>query len=274
MTIDLAAYLDRIGYEGPVTPTADVLAELHWRHLLAVPFENLDIRPLDIGIRLDLAAIEGKVVQRRRGGFCYELNSLLAAALTEVGFATTMVAVRFVWEDGQLSHPFDHMAVLVQPPGDPTRYLADVGCGQDSPARPLPLTHEREVVLAETGVTARLVQLDDGWRYEQRREDGSWHPVYVFTEIPRQMSDFAERCRYFERDPEAHFTQGPICSRLTPEGRVSMAKGRLIVTRNGERTEQELGSKEAFAAALREWFGVEIGAMRAEQWAKSDERED
>lgn len=265
MTIDLSAYLERIGYAGPVEPTVDVLAELHWRHLLAVPFENLDIRPLDIGIRLDLPAIAEKVVRRRRGGFCYELNSLLAAALGQMGFATTIVAVRFVGEAGELSHPFDHMAVLAQAPGDPARYLADVGCGTDSPARPLPLLHERPVELTETGVTARLVDFDVGWRYEQQRDDGTWRPVYVFTETPRQVGDFAERCRYFERDPEAHFTQGPICSRPTPEGRVTAAKGRLIVTRGGERTEQELGSPSAFAAALREWFGIEIGAMSAEQ---------
>src|SRR5262249_35101471 len=85
MTIDLFAYLNRVGYTDtdPVKPTAAMLSNLHWSHLLNVPFENLDIRPLHRQISLDLAAIEDKVVARRRGGFCYELNGLLAAALTQ-----------------------------------------------------------------------------------------------------------------------------------------------------------------------------------------------
>jgi N-hydroxyarylamine O-acetyltransferase len=256
MTIDLHAFLNRIGYDGPIEPTAAMLSDLHWSHLCQVPFENLDIRPLHRRISLDLAALEEKIVVRRRGGFCYELNSLFAAALAEIGFAVDIVSVQFVRADSSLSPPFDHMALLVQPPGDPLRYLADVGCGNDSPARPLPLVRDQPVTHAETGVSCRLLDLGEHWRYERKEPDGLWKTSYVFTVTPRAVDEFTDRCRFQDSDPASHFTSGPICSLATRGGRITIAGDRVIVTRGGEREEQELASPEAFAAALREHFGI------------------
>lgn len=138
MNVD--AYLDRIGYAGPRAPEAATLRALHRAHLLAVPFENLDIalgRPL----ALDEAALFDKIVRRGRGGFCYELNSLFAALLRALGFDVALLSAR-VLTDGQPGPEFDHMTLLVQRPADagapgPQRCLADVGFGA-SFLEPLP----------------------------------------------------------------------------------------------------------------------------------------
>src|SRR5688572_6768142 len=95
-TLDLAAYLNRIGVTGPVSPDLETLRTIQWGHLQSVPFENLDIRPLQKPIQLDLASLQDKIVRRRRGGFCYELNGLLSDALRAIGYGVTIVSVQFV----------------------------------------------------------------------------------------------------------------------------------------------------------------------------------
>jgi len=91
--IDLAAYLRRVEYEGPLEPTAEVLRALHLAHATHIPFENLDIL-LGEPIRLDLASLQAKLVGANRGGYCFEQNALFAAVLEEVGFAVTRLAAR------------------------------------------------------------------------------------------------------------------------------------------------------------------------------------
>ena len=86
----VAEYLERMAYDGPTDPTEETLRRLHHAHLLAVPFENLDIH-LDRPIVLDVDALFEKVVRRRRGGFCYELNGLFGWLLGELGFDATMI---------------------------------------------------------------------------------------------------------------------------------------------------------------------------------------
>ncbi len=120
--MDVAAYLQRIGYDGPCKPTAEVLRQLHRAHMLAVPFENLDI-PLGRPIVLSLPLLFEKIVQRRRGGFCYELNGLFAWLLQEIGFSLTMHSAR-VFSEGRPGPDFDHMLLLV---GTDEKLGADVG---------------------------------------------------------------------------------------------------------------------------------------------------
>src|SRR5215212_11481530 len=114
-------YLRRIGYDGPREPSAVVLRELHVRHLLSIPFENLDIhwkRPIVV----DVERFIDKIVRERRGGFCYELNGAFAALLRELGFDVQMLSGRVMSADGNFGPPFDHMALLVN-----GQWIADVG---------------------------------------------------------------------------------------------------------------------------------------------------
>src|SRR3954468_6333227 len=132
--MNVAAYLERIGYQGPRAPTAETLRRLHLAHLYAVPFENLSIHWGE-PIELDDEALFEKIVVRRRGGFCYELNGLFAALLRALGFDVAMLSAGVGGSAGEFSPEFDHMALLITL-GE--RWLVDVGFG-DSFREPLRL---------------------------------------------------------------------------------------------------------------------------------------
>lgn len=259
--LDLAAYLKRIAYTGAVEPTATALSEIHWAHLQTVPFENLDIRPLRRAIALDAPSLYDKIVRRRRGGFCYELNGLLADMLEAIGFDVSRVSVQFTGEESG-SPPFDHMGLLVRPRGERTTFLVDVGCGRNSPARPLLLVDGYEEFQAETLTTHRVDFVDGWWELRQRPEGEPWRDIYHFTATQRAQHEFAARCVELSTSPESHFTQGPLCSRNVPGGRITLAGGRLIATRGSERQEEELIDDSAFHAALRDHFGIDLSRER------------
>src|SRR6476660_7309603 len=117
--MDVQAYLRRINYHGEQAPTAAVLRDLHRAHLLAVPFENLDIH-LGRPIVLDQAALFDKIVRRRRGGFCYELNGLFGLMLRQLGFDVTLLAAGVARADGGFGPEFDHLTLLVRIPAETT----------------------------------------------------------------------------------------------------------------------------------------------------------
>jgi N-hydroxyarylamine O-acetyltransferase len=262
--LDVAAYLERIGYRGPLGPTAETLRRLHVAHLLAVPFENLSIHAGE-PIVLDDESLFEKVVARRRGGFCYELNGLFARLLRELGFEVEMLSAAVWGEAKGFGREFDHMTLLVRL-GE--RWLADVGFG-DSFVEPLRLDERGE---QRQGARAfRLREEGDRLILQQREGGGDWVAQYRFTLTPRVYADYEEMCLYQQTSPESHFTQGRVCTRLTPEGRVTLSKLRLINTDAGGRHERELASEREYEEALREHFGVVMRARagrgpRPEEW--------
>jgi len=248
--VDVDAYLARIGYTGAREPRADVLADLHRAHMLAVPFENLDIH-LGIENVLDPEHVFDKVVTRRRGGWCYELNGSFARLLEALGFTVTRYSAAVVLSDPP-SPDFAHLTLRV----DLDRpWLADVGFGA-SFTRPLRLDDDGNQ--ERDGNTYRLAPLPDG-RMMLHENDS---PQYVFALEPRRMDEFAEMCVLQQTTPGSHFLAAPICSRATEDGRVSLAGMRLITTTAEGRGERELESEDERAAVLRDLFGVDLGAAR------------
>jgi N-hydroxyarylamine O-acetyltransferase len=251
--MEVSAYLDRISYPGPVRADAETLRGLHRAHMLAVPFENLDIFALQRPIALDEPALWYKIMVSRRGGFCYELNGLFAALLREVGFEVTYLNGRVFGEDGRLGIDFDHLALLVRAPGEPVRWLADVGFGNSFSE---PLNLEERANQEQHQRAYRLEATQGGYAVSQRDYEGSWSRLYWFDLQPRTYpADFQAGCRYHQTSPQSSFTRGNIISRATPDGRISLQDGRLIVTNFGIREERELAKGE-YPALLREHFGV------------------
>ncbi|HZB44754.1 MAG TPA: arylamine N-acetyltransferase [Pyrinomonadaceae bacterium] len=247
--MNTTAYLERIDYRGPLDPTAETLRRLQVAHLLRVPFENLSIHAGE-PILLDDDALFDKIVVRRRGGFCYELNGLFAALLRALGFRVEMLSARVMGQAGEFGPEFDHMALLVSLA---ERWLVDVGFG-DSFVEPL-LLDER----AEQAQGGRAYRIDeDGDRLTLMRRDvgGAWSAQYRFGLRPHEYADYAGMCHHHQTSPESHFTRRRVCSRLTAEGRVTISQMRLITTRGDARDERELASEEEYAAALREHFGI------------------
>lgn len=249
--MNIQAYLQRINYIGPLDPTAKTLRALHLAHLLTVPFENLDIH-LSRPIVLDDAALFHKIIEERRGGFCYELNGLFAALLRELGFDVTLLSARVARASGGFGPEFDHLTLLVRLE---ERWLADVGFG-DSFREPLRFGEPGEQK-QEMG-SYRLAQEGSQWVLWELSKQSGWQPQYQFILQPRRLADFAAMCDYHQSAPESHFTQKRICSLATPGGRVTLSDQHLIITRNGRREERELGDGAEVEAALQAWFGVEL----------------
>lgn len=253
--MDIDAYLQRLNYNGPRTRTLETLQALHQAHLLAVPFENLDIH-LGRAIVLEEEALYDKIVRQRRGGFCYELNGLFAALLRELDFEVTLLSGR-VMDNGEFGPEFDHLTLLV--PLE-ERWLADVGFG-DSFREPLRLDEPNEQM--QHGIAYRLHNSSGQWTMQRRLPNHDWESQYRFTLQPRRLTDFAGMCRYHQTSPASHFTQQRICSRATPEGRVTLSEMRLIITAGNQRQETLLQDEEEYRHALQEHFGIDLDISKA-----------
>ncbi len=248
--MNLSDYLHRIGYDGAHDANANTLRRLHRAHLFHVPFENLSIH-LKRPIVLDTAHLFEKIVRQRRGGFCYELNGLLAWALGQMGFAVTMLSAGVMSADGNFGPNFDHMALLVQLD---ERWLVDVGFG-DSFLEPLRLD-ERSEQQQDNGAF-RLDEEGDDLTL-MRQVDDQWQPQYRFTLTPRIFSDYAEMCHFHQTSPQSHFTRKRVCTRATPQGRLTLSDLRLITTTGDERDERQLADEAEFDAMLIAHFGIAL----------------
>lgn len=247
--MDTQAYLQRINYTGPIAPNAGTLRLLQVAHLRTVPFENLSIHA-DEPIILNDDALFEKIVSRRRGGFCYELNGLFAALLRALGFEVTMISAQVAKAEGGFSPDFDHMALVVTLA---ERWLVDVGFG-DSFLDPLLIDTEIEQI---QGNHAYRIVVDAEYKVlEQRSKDIDWTPQYRFTLQPYQYRDYVARCFYHQTSPQSHFTSARICSRATPAGRISLSELRFITTGDGEKQERSLTSQAEYATILRDHFGI------------------
>ncbi len=257
--MDVQAYLRRIDYQGSLTPDIDLLRSLHRAHLFTVPFENLDIH-LGREIVCDENRILYKIVNEKRGGFCYELNGAFAALLRALNFRVTLLSCRVARQDGSYGPEFDHLTLRVDL-DEP--WLADVGFGECFLE---PLRLRSRVEHKQFGRVYRLTSritsppsADAVFGLEVMAE-GTWRKEYAFTLQPRELSDFAGMCQYHQTSPESHFTRQRICSLPTPEGRITLSDNKLIETRGASRLETSLPGYHEWQAKLRELFGVVVPA--------------
>ena len=261
---DYYAYLSRIGFHGPLVPSAQTLCALQRAHLLSVPFENLDVilgRP----IQLEEAALFDKIVNHRRGGFCYELNGLFARLLEWSGFEVSLLNARSVNDEGsppgaEYGPEFDHMALLVRCLDDGgAPWLVDVGWG-NGPLEPVRLVEGIEQAVGEgsTGSLYRIITENGYLVLTEQGETGKWLKHYAFTRQPHVLADFAACCRYHQTSPESMFTRKRLCTLFLPDGRVTLSDLRLILTRKGEREERSLPDEAAFQDALKTYFQMEV----------------
>jgi N-hydroxyarylamine O-acetyltransferase len=258
--VDVGAYLDRIGLAETPAPDAAGLRALHRAHLLAVPFENLDIH-IGRWIELEPAALERKVVGERRGGFCYELNGAFAALLAAVGFEVRRLEARVRKADGGFGPPFDHMLLRVRCPGEKGEWLADVGFG-DCFLEPLRL--EPGVDQDDPAGRFRIDRVDGELELRRRAADGGrWGPEHRFGLHEHELGAYRAMCRHHQSSPRSPFTKGRVCSLATPNGRITLRDNRLIVTEGGQRTERQIDGEAAWTRALEEHFGVRLPAGAA-----------
>ncbi|MEV7598706.1 arylamine N-acetyltransferase [Kitasatospora sp. NPDC089797] len=261
-----AAYLERIGVPEPGAPSAANLARLQSAHLRAVPFENLSIH-LGEPVVLDPAALVAKVVDRRRGGFCYELNGAFAELLRSLGYRVSLLSAR-VFDGERLGPPFDHLALRVGTggadgaadgaDGDDAAgpWLVDVGFGRFA-LRPLRLEERGEQADPQGTFTIR----PGGTHWElDVLMDGV--PQYRIDPRPYPLADFAPTCWWHSTSPQSPFARGATCTLPAADGgRTTLSGDRLIRTApDGTRDELRLADAEALAA-YREHFGIALDRL-------------
>jgi N-hydroxyarylamine O-acetyltransferase len=248
--MDVDAYLGRLGVDRPAAADLATLRRLQERHLAAVPFENLSVH-LGEPIELTGEALFAKIVTRRRGGFCYELNGLFAALLRELGYAAELHAAQVFRPDGTPGPPLDHAAIVVRL-AEP--WLVDVGFGRFS-RYPLNLSG----VDAQPDPEGDFLVLDAPYGDFDVTLGGK--PQYRLERRPRPLADFVPMAWWQSTSPESHFTRSLTCSRPTSQGRVTLSGGKLIETVDGVHHEVRLTGDDAIRTAYRVYFGMPLGRL-------------
>ena len=243
-------YLRRIGIE-KTDFSADVenLKFLQKQHLVHIPFENLDIHWKRL-ILLDTKAFDEKIVEEKRGGFCYELNGLFYELLKELGFQSKIISAR-VFNGKDFGTEYAHLAILTKVDGEV--FLADVGFG-DFTAEPLKFVLDVEQK-DENGVFL-IRKFDDKYFEVVKKAGENWQSEYIFKDLERDLTEFEEMCNFQQTSPKSHFTQGKVCSLLLENGRKTLTDKKFIETRNGEKSETEINSEAEFDRILESEFQI------------------
>ena len=244
------AYLSRIGFEGTPTPTLDTLCQLQQRHLLSVPWENLDIMR-NTPLSLEIPALYEKIVIRRRGGYCFELNALFAWLLREIGFTVTEHFARYLRNEPALPKR-RHRTLGVECAGK--LYLCDVGVGEPIPRTPMLL--RAGTMLKQHNEQYKITRDPNlGYVLTEYRKD-AWLPVYAFTTEPAIPEDFTAISYYCETHPASFFRSQDMVHRFTPDGRKTIA-GRTFRhhSKNGT-TGYEVRGEGAYRRLLLREFGI------------------
>ncbi len=247
--MNVEEYLLRLGTDAPPASNAGALRSLQRAHLLAVPFENLDIhwkRP----IVLDIEKFYTKIVNEKRGGFCYELNGLFNELLRSIGFTTRLVSAR-VFNGKEHGPEFDHAAIIVTI-GDED-HLVDVGFGAFTAE---PIRFILDDVQSDANGSFVIRRRADEYFEVMKNAAGTWRSEYIFKDIGRELSDFREMCDFQQYSPDSHFTKGKLCSIMTADGRKTLTDKSFIVTADSEKREAPVASDAAFYGLLLSEFGI------------------
>jgi len=250
---DLDRYFRRIGFDGAAPATLGTLGRLQLAHATTIPFENLDVR-LQRPIRLDLASLEAKLVARRRGGYCFEQNSLFAAVLRALGFRVETLEARVRPPGAASVLARTHMVLLVRhPEGD---RLVDVGFGADGPLAPVPADG---TPVECGGDTNRIVEEPGGLRVLQRRAGSGWSDLWAALPAPVLPIDYVVANHYTSTWPESTFVKSLTAQRPTLEARHHF-RGRTYTRRSGDDSvARELDDHEIYLL-LRDTMGLEVAA--------------
>lgn len=219
----LSGYLQRIGFEGEPAPTWQVLRELHQRHVTTIGFENL-ASVMGQVVPLDIASIYTKLVERKRGGFCFEHNLLLAHVLRAIGFPVTQLAARREWQVPQGAvMPRTHMILKVEAEGKP--YIVDGGFGGQTLAQPIHFTMN-EPQATPCGEN-RVIQGDNGLFLMQVKTGDEWRSIYSFDMQVQHLIDYEVSNWFICAHPDSHFRKDLIASAVGEGMRYALLNNRF-----------------------------------------------
>ncbi|KIE59188.1 hypothetical protein A946_00155 [Methylacidiphilum kamchatkense Kam1] len=248
-TIDLDRYFKRIHYKGDCARSLNTLFDLHLSHTQHIPFENLDIL-LGKSISLALPDIERKLINNKRGGYCFEHNLLFAHILNILGFPITRLAARVHYRTNKIL-PRTHMALLVHHDG--SNWLADVGFGGHGLLLPLPL--KENVETTAFGWTYRIKRIGHLWALELLQKE-SWSTLYSFSVEPQEEIDYKIANYYVSTHPDSPFTHTLIVQSVCPKERKILRNKVFTVQTPSSLFQKELKDDEELLEILLNEFGL------------------
>ncbi|MFG2718363.1 arylamine N-acetyltransferase [Streptomyces sp. NPDC048416] len=261
--VDLDAYFTRIGYGGDTPPTLATLRALHRAHVLTIPFENLDVA-LGRPVPLDVKSLVAKLVGRARGGYCYEQNSLFAAVLERLGFASAGRGARNRSRGASLP-PVTHALLVTTVDGEP--WLCDAGFGHQGPLEPVPLRDG--AVVEQGGWTFGIRTEGDGTQVLRTLRPGGWADLYAFAPQALHPADFTVMNHYSSSHPQSRFVGQVVAQRTAPGVRRALVRDEFTTARPDGTVDwqrvsaDELGRvlSEAFDIVLEQEDLVQLGAL-------------
>ena len=249
MRRDLTAYLRRIGFAGEPRVDLATLRRIHRLHLEVIPYENLDVQ-LQRPLGFELSAHFDKLVASPRGGWCYEMNGLMAWALEQIGFRVTRLAGAVVRDKAGDASIGSHLALCVDLD---QRYLADVGFG-DGLIEPTPIVTG---AFRQDWFEFRLERLDaTWWRFHNQPHGGA--PSFDFQLSEAPVSRLEDRCRWLQTSPESGFVQNAVCQRYV-DGELRILRGRVLkIVRDGTIEQRTVDSMRDYESVLDASFGIRL----------------
>lgn len=250
----LRRYLERIGYAGEATPTGATLATLHEAHLRAVPFENLEIH-LGRPMRIEPDELFGDLVDRRRGGYCFQMNELFALALSAIGFQVERFAARVWFGNPVPLPPRSHQCLRVTDAAG-GQWFCDVGFGGATPLRAIPWRFDAPV---DHGLAGYVLTRSPRWgvMVRTRLAGTDWQDMISFTEEVQHPVDFRYANFAISTMPGSRFVVSRLASFVVGDARLNLQDGTLRrITATGV-TVQTLGPEQE-ERLLRETFGLEL----------------
>lgn len=255
--VDLDAYFHRIGYRGECTPTLNTLQALHLCHATSIPFENLSSL-IKQPVLLDLKSLQQKLIDQKRGGYCFEQNLLFRSVLLALGFQVTNLAARVLWNlpDGTIT-PRSHMLLQVEIEGQ--AYIVDVGFGGLTLTAPLVLLSDLEQDTPHEPF--RLVATDptDHTYTMQVKLGEAWKSLYRFDLQAQQFPDYEVSNWYVSTHPNSLFVTSLIAAKPTSEHRYALRNNQLTVhSLNGETEQRVLNTVPDLRATLEHEFQIRL----------------
>jgi N-hydroxyarylamine O-acetyltransferase len=244
---DIADYFQRIGFAGAAENNLPSLIAIMRAQLQSVPFENLDVQAGKI-VSIVPEDIVNKIVYNSRGGYCYEVNSLFAMALTALGFEYELIGARpmfYPWR-----RPKSHMVLVVKIGEE--RWLCDTGFGSFGLRAPIGL-HQLGQVIQQDNETFMLDKNERGEFVLKALVKGEWANQFGFDLHPMEMIDFMPVNYYNSTHPDAVFVQRYLVMQQRPNGRTLLSGNQLKQLRGDQETVTEITPEQLDDVLWREF---------------------
>ena len=245
----LVDYLKRIKFtDTPPEPTLKFIAKMLQQNLFNIPFENLDVQAGKI-VSLIPKEIVDKLVHQNRGGYCYEVNGLLALALQKLGISCYFTAARSMTYPTK--RPRTHLVVIAKIEGN--TYLLDTGFGSNGIRLPMDLSQTNQEIVQD-GQTYKLEKKGSDFNLYALVQE-TWLPQYSFKKQAYEYIEFSLANYYNSTHPNSIFVKAPLIVLFNPEGKKVLSGNVIKHYVNGEMSEKVFDSME-YAAILKEVFGL------------------